>query len=246
MDFNLYAQKFKKDGFFIMPNALDSKMLINLQNECDRLVVIAKEKATIKSEKYSINSKDRYFIRTWTPENKVLTEFLFNKLMSNICLHTLGENAQLFNEQFVVKGPEKGAAFGWHQDSGYVGFDHEPYLSCWIALDDINEENGTVYLLPNSHGFNKKVQPHPRNLEGELTGYLGNEIGIPAIVKAGDILCFSSLVMHRSGTNTTAKYRRAYLAQYSAVPILKPDGSGDHSFNEPILINGERPNYIVK
>ena len=40
----------------------------------------------------------------------------------------LGPQPTLFNEQFVVKGPKTGG-LAWHQDSGYVGFDHVPYLS---------------------------------------------------------------------------------------------------------------------
>ena len=39
--------------------------------------------------------------------------------------------------------------FSWHQDSGYVGYpDHKPYLTCWCALDDMSEENGTVISCP--------------------------------------------------------------------------------------------------
>jgi ectoine hydroxylase-related dioxygenase (phytanoyl-CoA dioxygenase family) len=240
MDFKTYKQKFKEDGYFIIKNAIDHDALISIQNECDRLVAIEKNKNLENQEITNINKVDRYFIKEWTPENQPLTDFLFSKVMSDICLNILGDNAQLFYEQFVVKGPEKGGAFGWHQDSGYVGFDQEPYLSCWVALDDINEENGTIYVLPNSHGFNEKIQNHSRDKTGDNIGYRGNEFGIPAIVKAGDIVCFSSLTLHRSGFNTSKKFRRAYLAQYSATPIILPDGSGPHALAEPILINGKR------
>lgn len=239
MNFSEYQQKFKQDGYFIYKNAIDKNVLVKLQNECDRLVEIERQNLLLKSDPTSINKQDRFFIKRWTPENQVLTEFLFSKLMSEICLNILGENAQLFYEQFVVKGAEKGTAFGWHQDSGYVGFDHTPYLSCWIALDDINEENGTIYVLPNSAGYNTKVQSHERNTTGDKIGYTGNEKGIPAIVKAGDIVCFSSLTLHRSGHNKTNKNRRAYLAQYSSTPITLPDGSGLHALAEPLLIKGE-------
>lgn len=240
MDFSTYIQKFKKDGYFIMSNAIDKNVLVGLQEECDRLVDLERKNLQKNQDPTSINKQDRFFIKQWTPENQVLTEFLFSKLMSDICLNILGENAQLFYEQFVVKGAEKGGAFGWHQDSGYVGFDHTPYLSCWIALDDINEENGTIYVLPNSHGYNTRIQSHDRNPTGDKIGYTGKEVGIPAIVKAGDIVCFSSLTLHRSGHNKTTKNRRAYLAQYSSTPIVLPDGSGLHALAEPILINGER------
>jgi ectoine hydroxylase-related dioxygenase (phytanoyl-CoA dioxygenase family) len=60
----------------------------------------------------------------------------------------LGDTVYLFNEQYVVKAAEQGMPFSWHQDSGFIDYPHRPYLTCWIALDDMTEANGTVYLLP--------------------------------------------------------------------------------------------------
>ena len=70
---------------------------------------------------------------------------------------TLGETDYLFNEQYVVKAAEKGLKFGWHQDSGFVGYTHRPYLSCWCAIDDVTVENGTVYLLPYSRAGTREL-----------------------------------------------------------------------------------------
>ena len=44
------------------------------------------------------------------------------------------------------------------------------------------------------------------------------------IVPAGSIVAFDSYVFHRSGPNQTEHMRRIYLPQYSAAPILRPDG----------------------
>ena len=38
--------------------------------------------------------------------------------------------------------------------------------------------------------------------------------GISVSVKRGDVLVFSSLIMHRSGPNTTDRNRRAWIIQY--------------------------------
>ena len=60
-----------------------------------------------------------------------------------------------------MKGAEQGMKFAWHQDSGYVKWynpttEHKPYVTCWCTLDDVSEENGTVYLLPHSRGGTKR------------------------------------------------------------------------------------------
>ena len=68
--------------------------------------------------------------------------------MAAVCRATLGREAYLFLEQFVVKGAGDGMSLGWHQDSGYLPFDPPHYVTAWIPLDDVDEENGTIYVLP--------------------------------------------------------------------------------------------------
>jgi len=146
----------------------------------------------------------------------------------------------LFWEQFVVKGPEKGTKFSWHQDSAYVGTPHRPYITCWVTLDDVSVANGTVYLLPYSRHGTREVVPHTQQPgSNDLEGYFGADPGDPVIVPAGSIACFSSTVLHRSGFNTTPNWRRVYLPQYSAEPLRRPDGSLA-AFAEPFIVDGKR------
>jgi hypothetical protein len=61
----------------------------------------------------------------------------------------------LYNEQYIVKPPHSsGSAFGWHYDSQQCspqcGVQHSPYLSLWVALDDMTAENGCLMVLPGS------------------------------------------------------------------------------------------------
>ncbi len=64
---------------------------------------------------------------------------------------------------------------------------------------------------------------------------LGDDPGDPVIAPAGSIACFASTVLHRSGANTTDRFRRVYLAQYSAEPILNADQTLKH-LAEPLSV----------
>jgi ectoine hydroxylase-related dioxygenase (phytanoyl-CoA dioxygenase family) len=156
--------------------------------------------------------------------------------MSEICRATLGANAFLFYEQFVLKAAEKGVHFSWHQDSGYVRAAHKPYVSCWCALDDMSEENGTVYMLPYARAGSRTRVEHVR-IGTDMVGYHGSDPGDPVIVPAGSIAVLSSVCFHRSGANKSARMRRVYLAQYSPEPILNLKGE-IASFAEPLLRDG--------
>ena len=124
--------------------------------------------------------------------------------MADICRATIGRDANLFYEQFFLKCGETGAKFAWHQDSGYVGLEHKPYVTCWCALDDVSEINGTVHILPYSvSGIRTWVQHVRDPRTNEMVGYFGKEKGIPVIAQAGSIAVFSSYCFHCSGANMT-------------------------------------------
>src|SRR5829696_10102378 len=184
---------------------------------------------------------------TSSPEGRErVREFLFSELMAEVVRAALGESAYLFNEQYVVKAAEKGLKFGWHQDSGFVGYPHRPYLSCWCAIDDVTVENGTVYLLPYSRAGTREVVEHVKDEEtNDLVGYFGDDPGDPVVARAGSIACFSSVCFHRSGANETDQPRRVYLAQYSAEPIMTEDGSRVRHLAKPFLEGGKRVGNVV-
>ena len=102
-------------------------------------------------DRLGINARGkRYFSAMVYAERPELRPFVFGPTMAAVCRAVLGSEAYLFWEQYVIKAADPDTTFAWHQDSGYVHEDHEPYLTCWIALDNVTEENGSVYLLPYS------------------------------------------------------------------------------------------------
>ncbi|MGH2543708.1 MAG: phytanoyl-CoA dioxygenase family protein, partial [Ardenticatenaceae bacterium] len=165
---------------------------------------------------------------------RIQTAFLFSDLMAEIVRATLGDTSYLFVEQYVVKAAEVGMTFSWHQDSGFVPSEHKPYVSCWCALDDMTEENGTIYVLPYDRAGTRGFIKHRRDEQtNDMIGYEGCDPGIPVIVPAGSIAVFSSTLLHRSGANTTPRMRRVYLAQYSSEPIMNESGTGPHRLAVP-------------
>jgi ectoine hydroxylase-related dioxygenase (phytanoyl-CoA dioxygenase family) len=235
-------QQFERDGFFILERVMTEQQLQDLRDEAKRYMDwmdAEMERRGVKSLGIT-HYKNRYFVGQKHPESRKLRNFLFSDLMADVCRATLGDEAYLFNEQYVVKAAEKGMHFGWHQDSGYIGHDHKPYLSCWCALDDMSIENGTVYLLSYDRAGTREWVRHTAE-EGtnDLIGYRGDDPGIPAIVPAGSIVVFSSTAFHRSGSNQTENMRRVYLAQYSCEPIMNADGTKLWGAAVPFLHNGE-------
>ena len=240
-------QQFQKEGYFILERVIGETDLAVLRDELERF--IAKTEAAMDAsgtDEFGLNRRGkRYFIGNRHAEAEGrLDAFLFGDTVADICKATIGGDAYLFVEQFVVKMAEVGLKFAWHQDSGYVKYNMpsytRTYVTLWCALDDMAEENGTISVLPFSRAGTREVIDHVKDPElNDLIGYFGDDPGDLVIVPAGSIAVFSSALLHRSGPNRTSRPRRSYVVQYSAEPIRKPDGTV-FELAEPLLLGGQK------
>jgi ectoine hydroxylase-related dioxygenase (phytanoyl-CoA dioxygenase family) len=236
------ARQFRDEGFFLLERVVPTSDLEVLRGECQRLIDERdREMDRLGVDKLDLDHRgSRYFVHAYS-QSPAIQRFLFSDLMADIARAALGETVYLFNEQYVVKAAERGMKFGWHQDSGFIGYAHRPYLTCWIALDEVSEANGTVYLLPYERAGTRRVVEHVHDDEtNDMVGYFGDDPGDPVSVSAGSIACFSSTLFHRSGPNTTDRIRRVYVAQYSPEPILNEERSAPRHLADPLFIDGER------
>ncbi|MEI8196625.1 MAG: phytanoyl-CoA dioxygenase family protein [Phycisphaerae bacterium] len=238
-----HMQQYQEEGYFLLPGVLPADHLELLRSQATYAIQRTDQEMDKNgSDVLGINHRGkRYFVGNVFKDQPVLRQFLFSDLMADVTRAVLGENVWLFWEQYVIKCADKGMKFSWHQDSGYVHQNNRPYLTCWITLDDVTEENGTVYLLPYSRsGIRTWVKHRKDPVSNDLVGYFGSDRGIPVVLPAGSIACFSSYVFHSSGANTTSKMRRIYLAQYADELVKTEDESKAWSFDEPFLQAGRK------
>lgn len=227
---------FRKTGHAVFEGALSADDLALLQQTCDTLMSEPVDDGGGDRHKIGLGAARR-FLAHRHEEFPDLEDFLLGDTIDHVTRACLGQPAMLFNEQFVVKGAGKGASFAWHQDGAYVGYDHTPYLTVWIALDDTTEENGCVYLLPRDLDAEPGLDPHEWQDEtNELNGYTGDSPGTPMTCPAGTVVAFSSLTLHRSGPNVTGTPRRAYVCQYSVEPIRDPETGALKRYAKPVRI----------
>ena len=236
-------QQYIDEGYFILERAIPGEHLQIMRDACDHLIgIMHAEMDRLGTDHIHISHRGkRYHIAKQYHQAPRLDEYVFGDLMAEVCRATIGDTAYLFYDQYVVKAAEQGIKFSWHQDGGYLGFFHRPYVTVWAAVDDMTLDNGTASVMPFSKIGIRTLVEHIRDpLTGDKTGYFGDEPGIPAIVPAGSLVVFSSVTFHRSGANTTEKMRRAYVTQYSPAPIYKPGTSEPMHLAVPFLDRGER------
>lgn len=236
---------YARDGFFILEEVIPESQLKLLRETCDALIAEQDaEMDRLGTDELSLSRRgSRYFVFLAFKEHPELADVIFNDLMAEICRATVGDDAMLFWEQFVVKGSSNSSksTFSWHQDAGYVsGLPVPPYVNAWIALDDVTEDNGTVYLLPyDIAGTRERVEHKVDEATGDKIGYFGDHPGVPVIAPAGSISVFSSTTFHRSGSNVSGRPRRAYALQYASDVVHYADGSV-MGLTDKFLVDGKR------
>ena len=236
-------RQFHDEGYMIVPDFFDRQQLAVLRNECDAGIDEMHQRMDAAgTDLIHISHRGaRYFINHQTDRSPALKQLAFSEQMAQLCRATLGDEVFFFLDQFVVKCAETGMSFSWHQDAGYIKhMKVKPYLTCWIPLDDVIVENGTVFVLPYSRAGSREAIKHIKDENtNDMVGYHGDDPGIPVEAKAGTLVAFSSHLFHRSTPNTTANRRRVYLLQYTQEAIYRPDGRPQNKVT-PFLRQGER------
>ncbi len=124
---------------------------------------------------------------------------------------------RFWHDQLFCKPAHHGGVVAWHQDYSYwTRTEPMSHLTCWIALDDSNRDNGCLYYVPGSHRW--KLLP--------VTGLTGNmdEImtvltpeqkqafrPVPIELKRGQCTFHHPLMVHGSYENRSQRPRRATL-----------------------------------
>ena len=137
-------QRFRTEGICVLRSVIDENRLVRFREECAYFIGYKDASMDHKGiNKDGITHRgSRYFISRLYENSQFLQEFLFGDLMAAIVGDLLGDEAYLFNEQWVVKGAYTGMKFSWHQDSGYWGLDPAEVVTAWIAFTPSTRASG--------------------------------------------------------------------------------------------------------
>jgi hypothetical protein len=118
-------------------------------------------------------------------------------------------NIQKIGGTFIVKKQDDSNILHPHQDWNIVDEDYYRSFTVWIALQDTNDHNGAMYVLPTSHnwvrGYRHITIPSVYGKIYDLTwSYMK-----PIHLKAGEALVFDHALVHASKANQSPNLRIA-------------------------------------
>jgi ectoine hydroxylase-related dioxygenase (phytanoyl-CoA dioxygenase family) len=150
-------------------------------------------------------------------KHPTLKAFAAHPFIKDVCHDLIGDEVRLYWDQSVYKKTGKVQEFPWHQDNGYTFIEPQQYLTFWLPLVDVDEENGCPWIAPGRH-LAGTLDHWTTPIGFKCLEDAPDAVAVPA--RAGDAIIFSSLAPHRTGPNLKAgSVRKAYILQYA------PDGA---------------------
>jgi ectoine hydroxylase-related dioxygenase (phytanoyl-CoA dioxygenase family) len=161
----------------------------------------------------------------------------YNARILDVVQDLLGPNILLFHDQALFTPVRAGSSDSWNQDNVYRGWRPATLISCWLALDDADTENGAMQVVPGSHLrpllHDQGASPDAL-LDTEENVDVSKAVTVP--LPAGGCMFYHGQTLHCTQPNTTARQRRAFVMHYMQPDTHsnKDEPVGDR-FAHPIL-----------
>ena len=209
-------QQFEKNGYFIVPSALDSRTVSTLNDASDRV----EQKLRPSYEQRGLKPHQPLNVLDFIGKD---TDFLplidWPKTFMKV-VDILGWHIQLYHSHIIITPPlpvdfkRRSVRLGWHQDSGRINFDIEsnprPRISLNVGFfitDTTETDRGNFHVVPGSHLHNKLKLPDNETLD--------HPYATPITTSPGDAVFFDRRLWHAAGRNTSSMRRKALFYGYS-------------------------------
>ena len=248
------VNSFWKNGFLRFGKILDPELLETMRREYDRefeLVSTGRSDRTMFRNLSGASTDDLETINT--SETKMLQimqmcernihfrKLLYHEGILDVIEDLMGPNIQLFHDQALYKPARHGGPVHWHQDNAYWRCSPATLISCWLTLDDVDENNGAMQLIPGTH---TSLLDHAKARQGDLLLDIGDQIetskAVVVDLPAGGAMFHHCQTFHYTAPNTTDRQRRAFAIHFMqpGTRSLRQKGYLGVSFGNPMLRMG--------
>jgi ectoine hydroxylase-related dioxygenase (phytanoyl-CoA dioxygenase family) len=226
---------FNRDGYLLVRSLFGAE-------EMSGLLDFAKRDRAIVDESYvrrdATGGETRLAVRNDLDDTSVYTAIVRCRRVAGTMTSLLEDEVYHYHHKMMLKEPQVGGAWEWHQDYGYwynFGCLYPDMGSCMIAVDEATQANGCLQVLRGSHRIGRvdhiKV--------GEQVGADPQRVAVAmerhelvyCEMNSGDALFFHANLLHRSDRNQSDNPRWSLICCFNT------------RSNDPYIQDGRHPNY---
>lgn len=227
-------EHFAAEGYLWVKNLIDSETITHYRAMYQAFLSGQINTQGFRSDLSGLSSEDKdkkeCITQIMVPSR--LQPELLQQTLHQRCLllgqQLLGADLALDFDMLIDKAPHSNTDTPWHQDAAYwLKLPDTRALSCWVALDDANVDNGCMWYLPKSHL--QPIRTHRQiNGKGALTCEVNEADAVAVAVNAGDCVIHHGNTAHYSRGNSTDKRRRAFITNYRPQSMINLERSQNY------------------
>ena len=254
------VEKFQKDGFLVLENALTDSQLSALNS--DLSMWIEESRGNVKSYGKIMDGRPRFDLQldTHSFEKPALRRITSPAEISQACLDVVKDNQALdlvseifgpnikhWTNKINLKLPGSGTEVKFHQDFPYEPHSNEDIMTVLFFLDDVTLENGPLEVIAGSHNGPLYSLWH----DGIFTGAVSAEVeaecktkSISCVGKAGSACLMHSKLMHGSKSNKTQSARSLFIVSYTAEDAVSLTENPLPSELDGMIVRGKKTGIV--
>lgn len=241
-------EQYSRDGFCVGEVVLSDSELDELRGELDR-VIADRDGPGPQPVRLANLSRDPsmtvwQIVNIWQasePFRRLLTK---REIVDAAAVLSGAAELRVWHDQIQYKPAGKGGVNMWHQDSPYwpVLEPKTAQVTAWIALDEVDEENGCMWMVPGSHQWGTQLEflHSLENFEAMPDRFGERELRKRACpVRKGQVHFHHSLTWHGSNANRSGRPRRAIAVHFMTEETRYAPG-GKHVMEPLITVEPEK------
>ena len=226
--------QFETNGYLRGGRVISDERVETLREELDRVI---RNKDGAPPQPVLLRNIGRETAPIWQIVNIWEASEPFAELIRNptiteeVAQLTGAQELRVWHDQIQYKPAEVGGVNMWHQDAPYWPIIAPmTEVSAWVALDDVDESNGCMSMVPGSHRWGNQIEfIHTlKSFDAMPEEYQGHPVRVEKCpVRKGEVHYHHALTWHGSHANTSGRPRRAIAVHYM-LHNTRYVASGDH------------------
>jgi ectoine hydroxylase-related dioxygenase (phytanoyl-CoA dioxygenase family) len=231
--------QFRRDGYLAGPKVITDEQVELLRADVER-VIRDKDNASAPQPVlcHNMGKPDApiwQIVNIWEASSP-FRELIHNTTIGEEMAQLTGANElRIWHDQIQFKPASTGGVNMWHQDAPiWAIIAPMTEVTAWVALDDVDIENGCMSMVPGSHlwGNTMDLLRTFKQFSDMPAEWNGHKVVVrPCPVRKGEVHYHHGLTWHGSSANISGRSRRA-IALHFMTDKTRYVASGKHTMKQ--------------
>lgn len=191
---------------------------------------------------FQAHGHDSYAINGYHATCASIHDLVTNPVLVDYAADLVGDDVLAWGTHFFCKLPGDRRAVSWHQDAPYWPLTPMRTVTVWLAIDDADEGNSAMRVIPGSHRLGplptRPSRPDERNVLWTcIDGVESLAAPVSMSLKAGEASLHHDLLVHGSEPNRSQRRRCGLTIRYAPTSVRAAPGWNENA----VICRGSDP-----